>query len=118
MYVSVYLLKELYSSAEPQIEYKRRGQGQLLHEQARKNLKGLGFDPEATHCLGKCNRIPGCTSSGDFSQLVLTYTIHTATMFCAHLCVSTFPCHFRESKVPVKGPTQLCRTVKCDLSVK
>ena len=27
------------------VEYKCKGQGQLLHEQARKNLEGLGFDP-------------------------------------------------------------------------
>ena len=36
--------------------------------------KGLGFDPGATHSLGKGNRIPGRISSGDFSQLVPAYT--------------------------------------------
>ena len=41
-----------------------------IHEQARKNLKGLGFDPGSICSLGKCNRVPGHTSSGDFSQLV------------------------------------------------
>ena len=64
------------------VEYKCKGQGQLLHEQARKNPEGLGFDPKATHSLGKCNRIPGHTSSGDFPQLVPAYTVHTATTQC------------------------------------
>ena len=35
--------------------------------------KGLGFDPGAAYSLSKCNRIPGHTSSGDFSQLVPAY---------------------------------------------
>ena len=39
---------------------------------------GLGFDPGAAYSLGKCNRIPGHTSSSDFLQLVAAYTIHTA----------------------------------------
>ena len=37
------------------VEYKWKGWGQLLHEQARKNPESLGFDPGATHSLGKCN---------------------------------------------------------------
>ena len=40
------------------------------------------YEPEAIHSLGKCNRIPGCTSSGDFPQFVPAYTIHTATTQC------------------------------------
>ena len=50
-----------------------------MHEQARKIQRGLGFDPGAAYSLGKCNRIPGRTSFGNFSQLVPAYRIHTAT---------------------------------------
>ena len=53
-----------------------------MHKQARKNLEGLGFDPEATHSLGKCDRVPGRTNSDEFPQLVPAYTIHTATTQC------------------------------------
>ena len=31
------------------VEYKCKGQVQILHEQPRKNLEGLGFDPGAVH---------------------------------------------------------------------
>ena len=80
----------------------RKGQGQLLHQQARKNPEGLGFDLGATYNLGRWHRIPFHTSSGDFPQLVPAYSIHTVTtqcgsgnylvealnvlILCAHLC--------------------------------
>ena len=42
--------------------------------------RGLGFDPGAAYSLGKCSRIPGHTSSGDFSQPVPAYTYIIANL--------------------------------------
>ena len=96
IYTALQSLKAEYS--------KCKGQRQLLHEQARKNLEGAcGFDSEVTHSLGKSNRIPGHTSSTDLPQLVPAYTVHTVTtkcgsylvealtvlILCAHLAVPT-----------------------------
>ena len=56
VHVCVCLLKELHLLAlqNLKVEYKRKGRGQLLHEQVRKYPKSLGFDLGATHSLGKC----------------------------------------------------------------
>ena len=75
LYIDIgFLLREgttqLCRTSKLSINTKGKGQGQLF-EQAKKIRRGLGFEPGAIHSLGKCNRIPGCTSSGDFPQLVL-----------------------------------------------
>ena len=101
--VYLYLLIRNYTTLQNlDVWVWRKGQGQLLHEQARKNPEGLGFDPGATCNLSKWHRIPGCTSSSYFPQLVPAYSIHTVTtqcgsgnylvealnvlILCAHLC--------------------------------
>ena len=55
-----------YNFAEFNNEHNAKGEIIIIREQARKNPEGLGFDPGATHNLGKHTRIIGHTSSTDF----------------------------------------------------
>ena len=84
------------------VEYNTKDEDNYYMNKPEKIRRGLEFDPGIAYSLGKCNRIPGHTSSSDFPQLVPAYTIHTATTqcgsgrylvealtvlrLCAHLC--------------------------------
>ena len=60
---SIHLLNGDCNFAALNNEYNTKGDNNFKNKQ--KNPEGLGFDPGATHNLGKCNRIPGHTRSGD-----------------------------------------------------
>ena len=94
------------------VEYNAKDEDNYCINKPEKIWKGLGFDPGATHNLGRCNRIPGHTSSGDFFPLVPAYTIHTVTtqcgsgsylvealnvlILCAHLCCEHLSLSFQK----------------------
>ena len=53
------------------LKYNAKDEDNYCINKLEKIWRGLEFDPGAAYSLGKCNRIPGRTSSGDFPQLDL-----------------------------------------------